>query len=505
MGRLEAEDFCHIAPDATVTVTFWSRAFVGSVKHIARTNNSNVFIFTHNQFTLSRWLPPWLLCGLPNALAAPETMIIKIFECESKFIHETAIMRRLYRLQGRCVPLSYGLVRVSFTSKPALAMQYLSGGNLWTLTKSFNGSRDILKFYNDGMWKCYKAISEYHVDHRDEALNNLMIGEALGVSPRWWAAIMGGLLISGIGGLVGLWINEVEQWRMACIRVLPIVCIRQSALVRSELRADWAQVPLLVFGLVLFLHYISSHHAARQTVFLIDFGEARYCGLKQTPLARARRWIDGETEFCGSAAERSCLCNNEISAGSLSDEIEDRTAKKVQILHEDGTEETIKVGNYSTPSFDHLGWQLNGEEFRESTENSFHICSNNEAYSEYPYGETEGRLRSGPITPSDDKKDFSGTIREYSPLGNCRWTYGNETDGSVERVDLLYGDEAAAGRLPDQAGKLTPEKARQPEIEDTRLTLVDGESWHHSPGPAIGMEAVISSCKGRCHESRPRI
>lgn len=112
----------------------------------------------------------------------------------------------------------------------------------------------------------------------------------------------------------------------------------------SGLQADHVQV--LISTTCMLLRLLSFPRESRKTVFMIDFGLAKHCGIQSGCLARAHRWLYEETGVCGSTERRSCIYSNEVSARSLSHKLKELAARK-DLLVDEHTGETRLV-----PAFD---------------------------------------------------------------------------------------------------------------------------------------------------------
>lgn len=150
-----------------------------------RDGSSEVYGFENAYFTLDNWLPWSLLRQLPANCALPKRFAIKIrndCDAEHYIFQEKEAYQHLQRLQGGVIPRLFMEVQVEGFETKALAMELLSGHDLWELSSpiSRSPSQLDLEHIRQGIHSCFKAITALGVEHGDpDQLSNYMLVQRL--------------------------------------------------------------------------------------------------------------------------------------------------------------------------------------------------------------------------------------------------------------------------------------------------------------------------------------
>jgi hypothetical protein len=193
--------------------------FTGDLKRIRRTTLSDVYLFTHVDFTLDDWVPTFVLRHSKSPFVLPKQVVIKQYNVvdhnqgDIDDLHfEQEAYRKLGPLQGRVVPCCYG--EVLFREKPAIAIQYIRGCTLWDIRKSISTANLSVTDICKGISQCFEEISKYSVAHGDvdpTKLDNLMLGQL----SKSWVILSGPILF--IGFVIGASASLRPQWGLSML------------------------------------------------------------------------------------------------------------------------------------------------------------------------------------------------------------------------------------------------------------------------------------------------
>ena len=136
---------------------------------------------------------------------------------------------------------------------------------------------------------CYEAISDRHVVHSDNALNNFMLEQTMPDKARWSTAV----LVAFAAVALSLGLSGFEDAKFQSLHGGNATAYDHLLVVMFS----------LIMGIWLTTRYCSSK------VFLIDFGEASHCHDHE-------RW-DDVAETCQSTEEYSCLRQNMADFNNL--------------------------------------------------------------------------------------------------------------------------------------------------------------------------------------------
>ncbi|KAK4900953.1 hypothetical protein LTR27_002136 [Elasticomyces elasticus] len=181
----------------------------------------------HNQWvTLEGWLPASLLRHLPPAYTLPKCFVIKLkkpfddIDAQMGIARERAALQRMAAIQGRYIPRLLDQVQVEGAEKSALAMEYLSRNDLWSLSED-TSSPNLSPRYVDqicrGIVRCFDAITDHDIMHNDPELTNIML---VPHDPRPFRSAMAVLMVCAGTALLAV---VDMRWGARLILTAPII------------------------------------------------------------------------------------------------------------------------------------------------------------------------------------------------------------------------------------------------------------------------------------------